>query len=234
MKFERKATRRHGDTETRREKSPRRRIAASPRPSSGFTLLELIVTLTVLAVMVFATLPLAQNAVKRQREQQLREALREIRHAIDEFKRDTYGACPQGNNPVPLPNQPGGNNVPTDPRSRVVIDDCTIFSTENVDRYPPTLEILAEGVKVKPRGLNIKQGGAFNDKDSVVFDDTSKDLKKVYLREIPIDPMTGKADWLPRSSYQEKGTDSWDDVNVFDVRSRSDEEALNGEKYSDW
>lgn len=202
---------------------------------SGFTLLELIVTLTVLAIMVFATLPLAQNAHRRQKEQQLREALREIRLAIDEFKRDTYGACRQGStssrNPVD-----SGQAIPTDPRSRVVIDDCTIFDTENLDRYPPTLEILVEGVKVKPRGLNVNtgSGGAFNDKDSVVFSDAPKEVKKVYLREIPIDPMTGETDWIRRSSYQEKGSDSWDDVNVFDVRSRSDEEALNGEKYSDW
>lgn len=230
----------------RRQKSPRRRVAASLRPSSGFTLLELIVTLTVLAIMVLAAVPLAQNAHKRQKEQQLRETLREIRQAIDEFKRDTYGACPQGNNPVPQPGgtRPGGgssggigggNVVPTDPRSRVVIDDCTIFDTENLDRYPPTLEILAEGVKVKGRGMDINTGGgAFGDKDSVVFTDEPKEVKKVYLREIPIDPMTGEADWIKRSSYQEKGTDSWDDINVFDVRSRSDEEALNGEKYSDW
>jgi len=207
---------------------------------SGFTLLELIVTLTVLAIMVFATMPLAQNAVKRQKEQQLRESLREIRQAIDEFKRDTYGACPQGaittTNPVP-PSNPGGggNNAPTDPRSRVVIDDCTIFDTENLDRYPPTLETLVEGVKIKARGLNIKQKGAFDDdKDSLVFGDEAKELKKVYLRDIPIDPMTGEANWRLRSSYQEKGTDGWDDINVFDVRSGSNEEALNGEKYSDW
>jgi general secretion pathway protein G len=211
---------------------------------AGFTLLELIVTLTVLAIMVFATLPLAQNAVKRQKEQQLRESLREIRQAIDQFKRDTYGACPQGavttTNPVPPDPRGGiggggGNNAPTDPRSRVVIDDCTIFDTENLDRYPPTLEILVEGVKVKARGLNIKQKGAFDDdKDSLVFGDDAKELKKVYLREIPIDPITGEPGWRLRSSYQEKGTDGWDDINVFDVRSSSDEEALNGEKYSDW
>ena len=49
-----------------------------------------------------------------------------------------------------------------------MIDDCTIFDTENLDRYPPTLEILVEGVKVKARGLNVKQKGVFDndDKDS--------------------------------------------------------------------
>ena len=107
MKLKQTETRRHEDTEARRFFSPRRRVALPPCSSSGFTLLELIVTLTVLAIMVFATLPLAQNAYKRQKEQQLRETLREIRLAIDEFKRDTYGACPQGavttTNPVRIP-----------------------------------------------------------------------------------------------------------------------------------
>ena len=62
----------------------------------------------------------------------------------------------------------------------------------------------------------------------------TEEIKKVYLRELPIDPMTGETNWKLRSSYQTKDEDSWDDVNVFDVRSASDEEALNGEKYSDW
>ena len=56
----------------------------------GFTLFELVVTLTVLAIVIMGTIPLAQNGVRRQREIRLRETLRQIRSAIDEFKRDTY------------------------------------------------------------------------------------------------------------------------------------------------
>ncbi len=61
-----------------------------------------------------------------------------------------------------------------------------------------------------------------------------EEFNKVYLRELPVDPMTGEADWQLRSSYQTKDDGSWDEVNVFDARSSSDAEALNGEKYSDW
>ncbi len=203
----------------------------------GFTLFELIVTLSVLAILVMGTIPLAQNAVKRQRELRLRESLRLIRNAIDEFKRDSIGACPQGavTTTNPVPNSPGGNfgGVAPDPRSRVVIDDCKIFDTENIDRYPPDLKALVDGVRVKPRGLNVQQRGVFDDKNATEINE-EKEINKVYLREIPVDPMTGKDDWQLRSSYQTKDATSWDEVNVFDVRSSSDEEALNGEKYSDW
>ncbi|MDQ3041623.1 MAG: type II secretion system GspH family protein, partial [Acidobacteriota bacterium] len=57
--------------------------------AGGFSLLELIITLTVLSILVMGTIPLAQNAVKRQKELRLRENLRELRNAIDEFRRDT-------------------------------------------------------------------------------------------------------------------------------------------------
>lgn len=207
---------------------------------NGFTLLELIVTLAVLAVLVMGTIPMAQNAVKRQKELRLREVLRQMRDAIDEFKRDTIGACPQGalvsgNGAPPVG---GGNSVASDPRSRVVIDDCKIFDTENLDRYPPSLEILVEGVRVKARGLSPQtQGGrGLGDDDTQATDiNSTEEKEKVYLREIPIDPMTGSKDtWKLRSVYQTEDDESWDDVNVFDVRSGSDGEAFNGEKYSDW
>lgn len=199
------------------------------KAGSGFSLLELIITLTVLSILIMGTIPLAQNAVKRQKEIRLRETLREIRGAIDEFKRDTVGAC-QSRNPIgPTP------NVPVDPRSRVSIDDCTIFDTENLDRYPPSLDTLVSGVKVRQRGADFTGGSGLGPDDKQATEiNEQKEVTKVYLRELPIDPITGESDWKLRSSYQDKDSESWDEINVFDVRSASEEEALNGEKYSDW
>jgi general secretion pathway protein G len=197
-------------------------------------MLELVLTLGVLSVLVMGTIPMAQNAVKRQREMKLRETLRDIRSAIDAFKRDTFGACPQGAIRTTNPTTQTGS-APMDPRSRVVIDDCTIFDTENLDRYPPSLDILVSGVRVKARGLNILSGSGIRDNTPQATElNDEKDVYKVYLRELPIDPITGKSDWNIRSSYQTADSGSWDNVNVFDVRSSSDLEALNGEKYSDW
>lgn len=215
-------------------------LKARRTTSAGFTLFELIITLTVLAVLVMGTIPLAQNAVKRQRESRLRETLRMMRLAIDEFRRDTIGACPAGavttGNPTVPGGFPGSQNIPVDPRSRVVIDDCTIFDSENLDRYPPSLDVLVEGVTIKQRGMNAVAGAGLSkdDRNATELGDATAEQKKVYLRELPIDPMTGKTDWRLRSSYQTDDAGSWDGINVFDVRSNSDEEALNGEKYSDW
>jgi general secretion pathway protein G len=53
----------------------------------GFTLLELVVTATVLMILAAATVPLAKNGLKRQQELELRRDLREMRMAIDDYKR---------------------------------------------------------------------------------------------------------------------------------------------------
>lgn len=53
----------------------------------GFTLVEMLVTLTVLAILASAVLPLAKTAVQREKEVELRRALRELRGAIDAYKK---------------------------------------------------------------------------------------------------------------------------------------------------
>lgn len=186
----------------------------------GFSLIELVITITVLSILTLGVLPLVKISVKRQKEQQLRDSLRQMRMAIDEFRRDANGPCTTVGGPPPP--------MFIDPRSKVVISDCTIFGVDNPDRYPPDLETLVNGVNVVPRGAQIDR----NVPPTELGQLSTK--QKVYLRGLPIDPMTGKADWDFRSSYDPPDSTSWGGENVFDVRSKSRGIALNGEHYSDW
>jgi general secretion pathway protein G len=57
------------------------------KAARGFTLIELLITVTIVALLASVALPLAEVSSQRSREQDLRRSLREVREAIDAFKR---------------------------------------------------------------------------------------------------------------------------------------------------
>lgn len=57
------------------------------RRGAGFTFIELMMTLAIMGVLVSVAVPLAQLALQRQKEQQLRSALAQIREGLDAYKR---------------------------------------------------------------------------------------------------------------------------------------------------
>lgn len=78
--------------------------------------------------------------------------------------------------------------------------------------YPPDLGVLVEGVSLVGR----------------------LDTKLKLLRRIPIDPMTGKAEWGKRCYQDEPDSTSWCGQNVWDVYSLSQAKGLDGTKYNEW
>src|SRR5689334_15659124 len=229
---------------------------------NGFTLIELVITVAVLAILTLGVIPLMQVSVKRQKEEQLRAALREMREAIDQFHREALagaqyqvnqgttgqgggvpGGEPNAGRPATNPGGGGGGvNIFADPRVRVFITDQTIFSTDNPDRFPPDLQTLVEGVDVLPitaGGLGRRGNLNFSATEAATAD-SALPKKKIYLRRIPDDPMTpedeskGEGEWDFRSCYDSSDASSWGGENVFDVHSKSKAKALDGTNYRDW
>lgn len=102
---------------------------------------------------------------------------------------------------------------------RNAIDKYKDYADRNLVRtqlgsegYPPDLETLVKGV----------QYGA------------SASSKVRFLRRIPVDPMTGKAEWNLQSVQDDPDSTSWGGNNVFDVHSKSQGTALDGTRYVDW
>jgi len=143
----------------------------------GLTLVELIVTVTILAILASAAVPVTMFTVKREHERELRRDLWEMRDAIDHYKDAA---------------------------------DMHAFQTKvDSQNYPPDLDTLVNGVEVQGKKVR-------------------------FLRKIPTDPMTGKAEWGMRSMQDDPDSDSYGDQSVFDVYSKSQGTGLDGTKYSTW
>jgi general secretion pathway protein G len=147
---------------------------------SGFTLAELVMVAALMVTLASVTLPVVKYTSKRTKEMELRQALRQMRQAVDEHKR--YSDL--GLIPVDLGTQ----------------------------GYPSELEVLVEGVEIVGQ----------------------IDKKAKFLRRIPIDPMTGEAEWGLRSFQDEPDSDSWGGEDVYDVYSLSNGVGLNGVPYREW
>jgi general secretion pathway protein G len=81
------------------------------------------------------------------------------------------------------------------------------------ENYPPSLEALVEGV---PRSN----------------DASGRPVK--FLRRIPIDPLTNRADWGLRAYTDPPDTATWSGQCVYDVYSKAPGRALDGTRYRDW
>lgn len=125
--------------------------------AAGFTLIELMIVMAIIAVLVSVAVPMYQKSVIRARETVLRQNLFTLRTVIDEY-------------------------------------------TYDKSKAPQSLEDL------------VREG---------------------YLRQIPIDPMTGQADW---EIIMEEAASSVNQAEpgIFDVRSRSTKRSLEGTPYNEW
>jgi general secretion pathway protein G len=151
---------------------------------AGMTLLELIISCTILLILASAALPIARWTIYREREKELRRDLLSMRQAIDRYK----DLADHG---------------------QIRVDALT-------GGYPPDLETLVKGVPL---------AGAASIS-------SSKTIR--FLRRIPVDPITGQADWGLRSVEDDPDSTSWGGQDVFDVYSKSTGTAMDGSKYSDW
>jgi general secretion pathway protein G len=179
------------------------------------TLIELVIACGILLVLSSAALPIAQMTVKRQREAELRRDLREMRDAIDRYKD--------------------------------AADKNLIRIEVGSQGYPPDLDTLVSGVTVSIGGTSqagvsaaavaavsgTAQVGALPSQSSGQSA-TVVPSKVRFLRKIPADPTTGKAEWGLRAVQDDPDSRSWGGHNVFDVYSLSTGTAIDGTNYADW
>jgi len=162
-------------------------MANTWRRPGGFTLIELVITVAIVALIATVAFPMAELAVQRSKERELRDALQQIRTAIDAYKQ--------------------------------AVDDGRIKSDVQKSGYPPSLQVLIDGV-----------ADARNPK---------AEQKIYFLRRLPRDPLNtdpslaADATWCKRS-YSSPPDAPAEGEDVFDIYSQSEAVGMNGIAYKQW
>ena len=128
------------------------------RARSGFTLIELMIVMSLIVILASIGLTVYTNSVIRAKESVLKEDLFRMRDAIDQYYADK-------------------------------------------GKYPVTLDSL---------------------------------VSEKYLRSIPVDPFTNSADTWRSIQSEPDPTNPTAEPGVYDVRSGSDQKAIDGTNYADW
>jgi len=164
----------------------------------GLTLIEILVTMTIVVILASVAMPLSKVSAKRAQEIELRQYLRTIRSAIDAFKLEW--------------NRDGDVLL----GSVCVKNKLTCKEVTSPYGYPKSLDMLLgvklTGEEATVRGTTVRR----------------------YLRVMPVDPLTGKSDWILRCYRDRPKPSSWCGEDVYDVMTQSEAAALDGTKYQDW
>jgi general secretion pathway protein G len=132
--------------------------AARKRSVGGFTLIELMIVMAIIAVLMSVAIPIYNRSIVRSKESVLKNNLYTLRTVIDEYTYDKQKA-------------PASLN-----------------------------DLVSEG----------------------------------YLRQVPVDPLTGTADSWKVIMEDATNTVNQSEPGIFDIRSGSDKTSLEGTPYSDW
>jgi type II secretory pathway pseudopilin PulG len=224
----------------RRQKSIPR---ATRNGNAGVTLIELILTVGILLVLSTAAIPIFQMTIQHRKETELRYDLREMRNAIDRYKDDAdknliQTAVGSQNYPPDLQTLVDGVNISAGGGGAGGISASALAGASGTGQFgsagTPQLGTGQPG-GTSPFGSGAAGGIPSMGSTGSASQAMSSGPNKVrYLRKIPVDPMTGKADWGLRAVQDDPDSDSWGGGNVFDVYSQSQATAVDGTKYSDW
>lgn len=111
--------------------------------TAGFTLIELLVTLAIMALLATLVMPVAELALQRSREAELRTALRTLRNAIDAYK--------QASDDGRIALKAGGSGYP--PKLEALVEGVTdakspkgtkLYFLRRIPRDPTSTDTYAE------------------------------------------------------------------------------------------